>query len=208
VETLQIGEYLVTFDRNGGDPTVRFQQDLVERLTIPGRVLAEMQPPAGEAAKIGRDGQSVSLTADELAALRQAYREWTGLPVLGADDVALITDAEIVLADGSVVPIVKDHWPDGTPFQWADERQWCKRVHEALDGKLDEAACAALRAGCGCWKAWPDGRKGCTLTSSACTNTYEPCLFDEPRGSKGWAKAKRWVSVTVDGVHGLTLAKE
>jgi hypothetical protein len=210
-EALQLGDYLVTFERpDGGEPAVHFRH-LAEVLTIPGRMLAEMTPPAGQPATIGRDGdgQSVSLTAEELAALRQVYREWRGgLPVLGAEDVALITDAEIVLADGSIVPIVKDHLPDGRPFQWADERQWCRRVHQALDERLDEIASLKLRVGCSCWEKWPDGRMGCTLTSGPRSGTYAPCLFEEPRNSQGWAKARRWVSVTVDGEDCLTLTKE
>ncbi|MBM3188046.1 MAG: hypothetical protein FJZ90_04910, partial [Chloroflexi bacterium] len=110
METLQLGDYLVTFERpGGGEPTVHFQH-LAEALDIPGRVLAEMSPPDSEPVTICRDSQSVRLTADELAALREAYQEWRGgLPVLAAEDVALVTDAEIVLADGSIVPIVKDH---------------------------------------------------------------------------------------------------
>jgi len=227
VETLQVGDYLVTFDRpGGGEPTVRFRH-LAETLDIPGRVLAEMSPPDREPVTICRDSQSVRLTAEELAGLREAYQEWrggdslsrppfrevrrdseSGLPVLAAEDVALVTDAEIVLADGSIVPIVKDHWPDGRPFQWADERQWCRRVHQAIDEGLDEIASLKLRVGCSCWEKWPDGRMGCTLTSGPRSGTYAPCLFDEPRNSQGWAKARRWVSVTVDGVDCLTPAKE
>jgi len=209
VETLQLGDYLVTFERpGGGEPTVHFQH-LAEALDIPGRVLAEMSPPDSEPVTICRDSQSVRLTADELAALREAYQEWRGgLPVLAAEDVALVTDAEIVLADGSIVPIVKDHWPDGRPFQWADERQWCRRVHQAIDEGLDEIASLKLRVGCSCWEKWPDGRMGCTLTSGPRSGTYAPCLFDEARNSQGWAKARRWVSVSVDGVDGLALAQE
>ena len=129
------------------------------------------------------------------------------MSLLGAEDVVLVTGAEIVLADGAIVPIVQDRWPDGRPFQWADERQWCKRVHQALDGKLSEATCLELRAGCTCCEAWPDGRKGCTLISGPRSGTYALCLFDEPRNSQGWAKARRWVSATVDGVDGLTLTE-
>lgn len=208
MKTLQVGEYLVTFNKPfGGERMVEFQY-LAEKLTIPGRVLAEMNPPTGEAATIRRDGQSVRLTAEELEALRGAYGEWQReLPVLGVEDVALVTDTEIVLANGAVVPILKDHWPDGRPFQWADERQWCRHVHDALDDGLSEAACQQLKAVCSCWEAWPDGRRGCTLTSGPRSGTYEPCLFDEPRDSKGWAKARRWVSVTVDGEDCLTLAQ-
>lgn len=208
MKTLQVGEYLVAFDRpGGGEPTVQFQH-LAEALTIPGRVLVEMNPPTGQPVTIGRDGQNVSLTAEELQELRQAYGSWQReLFVLGAEDVALVTGSEIVLADGSVVPIIKDQWPDGRPFKWADERQWCKRVHQALDDGLSEAAGKQMKAVCSCWEAWPDGRRGCTLTSGPRSGTYAPCLFDEPRNSKGWAKARRWVSVNVDGESCLTLTQ-
>ena len=129
------------------------------------------------------------------------------LPILASEDVALVTGSEIVLADGYVVPILKDRWPDGRPFQMADERQWCRRVHDALDGGLSEAACQRLKAVCPLWEAWPDGRWGCTLTSGPRSGTYAPCLFDEARDSKGWTKARRWVSVTMDGEDCLTLVR-
>ena len=70
---------------------------------------------------------------------------------------------------------------------WADERQWCRWVHEYLaTGQMPVGTCPMLKDGI------------CLLTQN------KPCLLSEPPESEGWQKARRWVRYqTPDGQHVL-----
>jgi len=91
--------------------------------------------------------------------------------VVGQDQVALVGQD----GEATTVPIVQ--------VQWADERQWCSRVHEYLaSGQIPDGPCPMHKDGI------------CQLTGD------KPCLLDEPEDSEGWAKARRWLRYrTPDG---------
>ena len=83
--------------------------------------------------------------------------------VVGEDQVGLVKGEELV-----AIPILK--------VNWADERQWCSRVHEYLaTGRVPDGGCPMHDGGI------------CRLTAD------RPCLLDEPEDSEGWAKARRWL---------------
>ena len=72
---------------------------------------------------------------------------------------------------------------------WADERQWCRWVHEYLaTGQTPVGTCPMLKDGI------------CLLTRD------KPCLLSEPPESEGWQKARRWAHYqTPDGQRVLVL---
>ncbi len=83
--TFLLGGYVVGFQvPEGGKPEVTFAWLRAVVMSIPGHVLAEMQPPEGESAGIETAGLRVDLTADELAHLREAYRSWQAISVSGS----------------------------------------------------------------------------------------------------------------------------
>jgi hypothetical protein len=93
--------------------------------------------------------------------------------------------------DGLSIPVLE--------VKWADERQWCRHVHDYLTGDGP-----ASSRGCRMHADHPAGGKYCRLTGGK--DNQVPCLFDEPLDppSPGWLKAMRWGKVTLVNEDGTT----
>lgn len=92
----------------------------------------------------------------------------------------------VIELDGLSIPILE--------MKWADERQWCTRVHDYLagDGSGHPAGCPML-------DEHPRGGLYCRGNGKAARSA---CLFHEAPDSEGWQKAQRWTRVEIDQGNG------
>lgn len=115
---------------------------------------------------------------------------------LGVPDWGLLAkQAGVIEVAGRHIPLLE--------VKWADERQWCGRIHRFLTGEVPVSEVAELRADCDMCRALPrDGGEYCALAGGP--DDPVPCLFDERRDAEGWRKARRWTLVALEYADGRT----